>query len=126
MNEVHREAGRHRREQTAASLGYTRVGSKLSGLRMWWSWHSSLLCATLIHQALALHESDVGVIDWHKPLIGLPNPQDPLTLPSFHRVRDERTQLTNSVVITGTRSNVLAGVDPMNGSLSRSSYVCFC
>lgn len=82
------------------------------------SWHWSLLCATLIDYALGLHESDAGVIDWHKPLIGLPNPQAPLTLPSFHRVLNEQDKTTSSVVITGTRSNVLAGVDPVNGTLS--------
>lgn len=86
-----------------------------------------LLCATLLHlqqhvsPVAALHESDVGVVDWHKPLIGLPNFHAPWTLPLFHRVRNHSEATTSSLVITATKANVLAALDPENGKVGTSS-----
>jgi hypothetical protein len=63
----------------------------------------------------ALHESEVGVVDWHKSLIGVPLSGSLSTAPVFHRVDTGRE--TKSVVITATDSNVLAALDPVNGSV---------
>ncbi|KAF8636102.1 hypothetical protein AX17_003807 [Amanita inopinata Kibby_2008] len=60
----------------------------------------------------ALHESDVGVIDWHKRLIGVPLSEAVETAPIFHHVGDE------SVVVMATSSNVLAALHPVNGSVA--------
>lgn len=64
---------------------------------------------------LALHESDVGVVDWHKPFIGMPVTESVATAPAFHRVG---TKNTRSVVLTTTESNVLGGINPVDGALS--------
>ncbi len=65
----------------------------------------------------AIHESDVGVVDWHKRLIGVSNVESSHTAPIFHRIHQEDKN-TRSVVITATRSNVLAALDPVNGSVA--------
>ncbi|KAK2467678.1 hypothetical protein APHAL10511_000533 [Amanita phalloides] len=62
-----------------------------------------LLLALFIAQVWALHESDVGVVDWHTPLIGAP-----ATAPRFHR----------GLVLASTTANVLAALHPANGSLA--------
>ncbi|CAK5273724.1 unnamed protein product [Mycena citricolor] len=59
---------------------------------------------------LALQESDAGVIDWHKPLIGLP-----LAPPIFHHATVNGT--TQSVLIVPTASNVLAALNATDGSV---------
>lgn len=59
----------------------------------------------------ALHESDVGVVDWHKQLIGVPLAGALATAPIFHRVGK------NSIILTATGNNVLAALDPVNGSV---------
>jgi hypothetical protein len=66
--------------------------------------------------SLALHESQVGIIDWYKSLIGVPKTSSPLSSPIFHRV-GEPNQPTQSVILTATESNVLAALDPVNGSV---------
>lgn len=71
----------------------------------------SLLFAT---QSAAIHESDVGIVDWHKPLIGTPDYHSIATAPVFHRVGQKNTQ---SVVLTATIRNVLAALNPVNGSI---------
>jgi ER membrane protein complex subunit 1 len=79
-----------------------------------------LLCAAILFhadQTAALHESDVGVVDWHKLLIGLPNFHAPWTLPLFHRVRNLTDDTTSSFVITATKANVLAALEPENGKI---------
>ncbi|KAI9058646.1 DUF1620-domain-containing protein [Trametes sanguinea] len=74
---------------------------------------SLLLGATC---AFALHASEAGVIDWHKALAGVPLVQSPATAPSFHR-RAFDNGATRSLVLTATESNVLAALDPVDGSL---------
>ncbi|KAJ3478666.1 hypothetical protein NLI96_g9601 [Meripilus lineatus] len=75
----------------------------------------SLLCCVL--STSALQASDAGVIDWHKPLIGLPLTQSISTSPIFHRtgLKDGPTQ---SLVLTATESNVLGALHPENGTLA--------
>jgi ER membrane protein complex subunit 1 len=70
----------------------------------------------------ALHESEVGIVDWHKSLIGVPLSGSTSTAPVFHRVDTGRE--TKSVVITATSSNVLAALDPVNGSVGM--YILGC
>ena len=70
--------------------------------------------------ANALHESEVGIVDWHKSLIGVPLSGSLSTAPAFHRVKVG--QETKSVIITATSSNVLAALDPVNGSVGMSCH----
>ena len=66
--------------------------------------------------AYALHASEAGVVDWHKPLAGIPLLQSPATAPTFHR-REYENGATRSIILTATQSNVLAALNPANGSL---------
>jgi hypothetical protein len=93
--------------------------------------HVLVFVLWIITPSWALHQSEVGVVDWHKNLIGIPLHGSRSTAPAFHRVVGENTQ---SVVLTATESNVLAALNPVNGSVgavaahfSRSgaaAYVC--
>ena len=60
---------------------------------------------------LALHESDVGIVDWNKHYIGVPLVGSVTTAPAFHHVGDE------TIVLTATGSNVLAALKPEDGSV---------
>lgn len=78
----------------------------------------SLICH--VTSTWALHESDVGVVDWHKQLIGVPLYASTHTAPVFHNVEE------GSIVLTATGNNVLAALNPADGSVgawfsSRSS-----
>jgi hypothetical protein len=53
---------------------------------------------------LALHESDVGIVDWNKHYIGVPLAGSLTTAPAFLHVGNE------TVVLTATGSNVLAAL----------------
>ncbi|KAJ7066771.1 DUF1620-domain-containing protein [Mycena belliarum] len=66
-----------------------------------------LLCSPL---SLAIHESDVGVIDWHKRLIGVP-----LASPIIRHT--EKNGTTQSVLVVPTASNVLAALNIADGSV---------
>jgi hypothetical protein len=66
---------------------------------------------------LALHETDVGVVDWHKHLVGVPLSGSISTAPSFHRTGNK------SVILTATGNNVLAALDPDDGSVRELSLV---
>jgi len=59
----------------------------------------------------ALYESDVGVVDWHKELIGVPLVGPTSISPSFHRA-DQKT-----IILAATTSNVLASLEPEDGSV---------
>jgi hypothetical protein len=74
----------------------------------------ALLSALIIARTSALHESDTGIVDWHKIFVGVPLTSSLSTAPTFHRVGGESTQ---SVVLTATGSNVLAALNPVNGSI---------
>jgi hypothetical protein len=71
----------------------------------------------------ALQESEVGIVDWHKSLIGVPLSGSLSTAPVFHRVNVGVE--TKSVVITATGSNVLAALNPVNGSVGTSCNICW-
>ncbi|KAG1816884.1 DUF1620-domain-containing protein [Suillus subaureus] len=63
--------------------------------------------------AWALHESDVGVVDWNTELIGVPLHGSPHTAPTFH----------GDYVLTATSNNVLAALNATDGSIVwRSIY----
>jgi len=62
------------------------------------------LCAV----SKALHEADVGVVDWHKQLVGVPLAGTP---PSFQQVE------SRNLIITTTDSNVLAALESEDGSI---------
>ncbi|KZT08987.1 DUF1620-domain-containing protein [Laetiporus sulphureus 93-53] len=71
----------------------------------------------LLAPSWALHASEAGVVDWHKPLIGIPLTSAPSAAPSFFRLeKSDRT--THSLIITATASNVLAALDPLDGSIA--------
>ncbi|KAF8153864.1 hypothetical protein B0H34DRAFT_661928 [Crassisporium funariophilum] len=65
------------------------------------------LCVT----TLALHESDVGIVDWNKHLVGVPLFGSPSTAPAFHLVGNK------SIILTATGNNVLAALEPEDGSV---------
>lgn len=74
---------------------------------------ASILLTLWVTCSSALHESDVGVVDWHKRLIGVPNTETIHTSPIFHQASEQ-----TSVVITATGSNVLAAMVPADGSVA--------
>jgi hypothetical protein len=76
--------------------------------------HIAFFALWIISPSWALHQSEVGVVDWHKNMIGIPLLGSHSTAPIFHRVRGENTQ---SVILTATESNVLAALNPVNGSV---------
>lgn len=78
-----------------------------------------LLAALSIIPAWALHQSEAGVVDWHKKLIGIPLSASLSTAPVFHRVGGVN-ESTRSIVLTATQSNVLAALDPIDGSVGMS------
>ncbi|KAH7927025.1 DUF1620-domain-containing protein [Leucogyrophana mollusca] len=70
---------------------------------------ASLWCAT----SWALHESDVGVVDWHSKLIGVPLHGSIHIAPIFH----------DDLVLTATSNNVLAALNTSDGAIVwRSIY----
>jgi hypothetical protein len=68
----------------------------------------------LTSSSWALHESEAGIIDWHKKQIGIPRIESLSTAPVFHRVGEKTTR---SVLLTATENNVLAALNPVNGSV---------
>lgn len=69
------------------------------------------LCIAVI----ALHESDVGVVDWHQPHVGVPLTSSFSTAPTFHA--KSGAPPTEALLLTATSSNVLAAMHASNGSL---------
>ncbi|KAJ7261871.1 hypothetical protein C8J57DRAFT_1184056 [Mycena rebaudengoi] len=63
-----------------------------------------LLCSPV---SLAIHESDVGVIDWHKKLVGIPT-----STPVVHHVKDQ------DILLVSTASNVLGAINITDGSVA--------
>ena len=70
-----------------------------------------VLLLTLSITTWALHESDVGIVDWHKLLIGIPLSGSVMTAPVFHHVGNK------TIVLTATGNNVLAALEPEDGSV---------
>jgi hypothetical protein len=83
---------------------------------------SLLLSST---KTVALHASEAGVVDWHKPQIGVPLIFSQSLSPTFHRVTQKHTNeygialndTTQSVILTATSANVLAALDPVKGEI---------
>jgi ER membrane protein complex subunit 1 len=85
------------------------------------------LAGLLALSARALHQSDVGITDWHKNFIGVPRITTLSTAPTFHRILNS-APTTKSVLLTATDSGVLAALNPVDGSLGSrflSSFVRF-
>ncbi|KAF5347996.1 hypothetical protein D9757_014689 [Collybiopsis confluens] len=81
--------------------------------------HAFLFLLSLLASfSLALHENDVGVVDWHKKLVGVPNTDSKHTAPVFHRAPERIGRNTKSLVLAVTNSNVLAALDSVNGSVA--------
>jgi hypothetical protein len=76
-----------------------------------WLW---LLC-TLAVSCVAIHESDVGVTDWYKQLIGRPFTLARVTAPKF---------LSEDLLVTTTSSNVLAAISAKDGSVGAYLETC--
>ncbi|TDL26922.1 DUF1620-domain-containing protein [Rickenella mellea] len=86
---------------------------------MWKPTLSLLALLCLLQTTFALHESDAGVVDWHKPLIGVPLTGSLATAPVFHRVGShDPNGTTQSVILTATASNVLGALEPASGNLT--------
>jgi hypothetical protein len=66
-----------------------------------------LFLVSLAVTAWALHESDVGVVDWNTKLIGVPLHGSPHTAPKFF----------GDYVLTATSNNVLAALNATDGSI---------
>ena len=80
---------------------------------------------SLLPGILALHASEAGVVDWHKPLIGVPLTHSQSLAPTFHRFSaGAGRKATKSVVISATSQNVLAALDAVEGNIS-ASLICF-
>ncbi|KAG6861505.1 hypothetical protein C0995_015932 [Termitomyces sp. Mi166 len=66
--------------------------------------------------------SDVGVVDWHKFLVGVPLVAAPVTAPSFHQLDSVtntygKTTEDMKIIYTATANNVLAALNPKDGSI---------
>ncbi|KAG8683374.1 hypothetical protein FRC11_013646, partial [Ceratobasidium sp. 423] len=59
----------------------------------------------------ALEESEAGVIDWHKELVGVPLTDSPKSLPAFIR-SDPTSPSKKTGMVVATKSNVLAVLNP--------------
>ncbi|PFH46226.1 hypothetical protein AMATHDRAFT_70337 [Amanita thiersii Skay4041] len=82
-------------------------------------WQLSALHAFLLFSlspaVWALHESDVGVVDWYKQLVGVPLSGSVDTSPVFHHGIENSTE---GLLLTATTGNVLAALFPTNGSVA--------
>lgn len=81
-----------------------------------------LILALLCTAVVALHESDVGVIDWYQPHVGVPLTSSLSTAPTLH-AKPGRPP-TEALLLTATSSNVLAAVHASNGSLGACHLCC--
>jgi hypothetical protein len=75
----------------------------------------ALVFASLCSTVLALYESDAGVVDWHRPLVGVPLTSSLGTAPTFHAI--PRRPPTEALLLTATSGNVLAALRASNGQL---------
>ncbi|GJJ09321.1 hypothetical protein Clacol_003543 [Clathrus columnatus] len=65
----------------------------------------------LLSTSWALYESDAGKIDWHDALIGIPRTEASTIAPRF------QVSSGGSLVVTVSKSNVLAAIHPLNGAI---------
>lgn len=73
------------------------------------------ILASFCTAVAALHESDVGIIDWHQPHAGVPLTSSLSTAPTFYAKRGRPP--TEALLLTATSSNALAALNASNGSL---------
>ncbi|KAG5719954.1 hypothetical protein E4T56_gene6878 [Termitomyces sp. T112] len=91
---------------------------------MRWS-PQTCLCAILlliVPHIQAIHQSDVGVVDWHKFLVGVPLVAAPVTAPSFHRLNfvansTEKPIDGAEIIYAATANNVITALNPKDGSV---------
>ncbi|KNZ73653.1 hypothetical protein J132_10454 [Termitomyces sp. J132] len=91
---------------------------------MRWS-PQTCLCAILlliVPHIQAIHQSDVGVVDWHKFLVGVPRVAAPVTAPSFHRLNfvansTEKPIDGAEIIYAATANNVITALNPKDGSV---------
>ncbi|TFK65860.1 DUF1620-domain-containing protein [Pluteus cervinus] len=85
---------------------------------MWQAIHRLWLLALFVPCLVsAIQESDVGVIDWYKPFVGVPIIQSRATAPGFYRVSgSEGTE--GRLVLSATGNNVLAALNSTDGSIA--------
>lgn len=76
---------------------------------------SLLVVASWLGTTFGIQESDAGIIDWHKRLVGVPLVDSTSTAPVFHRVGGKNTK---SVILAATEQNVLAALNPVDGSVA--------
>jgi len=81
-----------------------------------WTSLVQLLVLFLALPSHALHESDIGVVDWHKSLIGVPLTTAAVTAPNFYSVPGTDTNL----ILTATGNNVLAALNATDGNVGVS------
>jgi hypothetical protein len=67
------------------------------------------LCA--LRYVSALEESEAGVVDWHKELVGVPLTDSTKALPAFIR-SDLSSPVKKTGMAVATKSNVLAVLNP--------------
>ncbi|KAI5117724.1 hypothetical protein M0805_006209 [Coniferiporia weirii] len=78
-----------------------------------------VLALGLLPVSLALHASEAGVVDWHKPFVGVPITHSHSLSPTFHRFSTGSSKKsTQSVILTATSSNTLAALDPTTGDIA--------
>ncbi len=75
---------------------------------------SLLVVASWLGTTFGIQESDAGIIDWHKRLVGVPLVDSTSTAPVFHRVGGKNTK---SVILAATGQNLLAALNPVDGSV---------
>ncbi|KAI0292365.1 hypothetical protein B0F90DRAFT_1770565 [Multifurca ochricompacta] len=75
-----------------------------------------LILANLGSPISALHESDVGIVDWYQSHAGVPLTSSLSTAPTFHTKQGQPP--TEALLLTATSSNVLAALHASNGSLA--------
>ncbi|KAJ1302386.1 hypothetical protein OPQ81_002704 [Rhizoctonia solani] len=76
-----------------------------------WLRTSVFLWLWALRFVLALEESEAGVIDWHKELVGVPLTHSPKSLPGFIR-SDPSSPAKKTGIAVVTKSNVLAVLNP--------------
>ncbi|KAJ1304145.1 hypothetical protein OPQ81_008545 [Rhizoctonia solani] len=76
-----------------------------------WLRTSAFLWLWALRYVSALEESEAGVIDWHKELVGVPLTHSPKSLPGFIR-SDPTSPAKKTGIAVVTKSNVLAVLNP--------------
>ncbi|KAI9451269.1 DUF1620-domain-containing protein [Lactarius psammicola] len=83
---------------------------------MRWLYFFGLILANFCSTVLALYESDVGIVDWHRPLVGVPLTSSLNTAPTFHSIPGRPP--TEALLLTATSGNVLTALRASNGQLA--------